>query len=196
MSVPEGRIFLIDSSGDLHSINHTYRQTLMSLSLQADLTFPALPCDGADDSFDGVNNPDPDRAIAAADVSGGVITGATTPGGTVRDSVDGGEEKGVGSGGVAGVAIAVDRSVGDDAAAAGEGASGRGGVARSGWKEVITRREKSFYPNRAAVEDQFTDLNFWRDPPPLIGDDDEDDDEDFDDEEEDEDEEDKKEEGV
>lgn len=53
MTVPEGRIFLINSMGELHNINHTYRQTYLSLSRHVDLTFPPLPHDGADDSFDG-----------------------------------------------------------------------------------------------------------------------------------------------
>ncbi|CAM9878643.1 unnamed protein product, partial [Ectocarpus sp. 4 AP-2014] len=53
MAVPEGRIFLINSMGELHNINHTYRQTYLSLSRHVDLTFPPLPHDGADDSFDG-----------------------------------------------------------------------------------------------------------------------------------------------
>lgn len=49
MSVPEGRIFLGSSHGGLHKINHTYRQTYLSLSEHVDLTFPPLPHDGADD---------------------------------------------------------------------------------------------------------------------------------------------------
>ncbi|CAN0540316.1 unnamed protein product, partial [Laminaria digitata] len=50
MTVPEGRIFLINSMGELHNINHTYRQTFLSLSQQVDLTFPPLPHDGGYDN--------------------------------------------------------------------------------------------------------------------------------------------------
>lgn len=71
MSVPEGRIFLSSSHGGLHKINHTYRQTYLSLSEHVDLTFPPLPHDGADDEDtedydDGDDSDRPDGPFANA----------------------------------------------------------------------------------------------------------------------------------
>ncbi|CAN0109720.1 unnamed protein product [Pylaiella littoralis] len=281
MTVPEGRIFLINSMGELHNINHTYRQTYLSLSRHVDLTFPPLPHDGADDGFDGDDgddyyyhdddddddDDDADDADAAGDdesigreghhrglmdgsgynssYSGAKSRGvpglmslesaplllsssfATSGGGSGSGSVSGGGGGGgSGSGGansadgnggatqLTGVADASStsggitenakkvRALGDES---GSGSGSGSGVTthpaavktaptavaavaavaaiaktaskttasvRRRWEEVAPRREKSFYPNRAAVEDRFTDLNFWRDPPPLIGDDD------------------------
>ncbi|CAM9647090.1 unnamed protein product [Scytosiphon promiscuus] len=293
MTVPEGRIFLINSMGELHNINHTYRQTYLSLSRHVDLTFPPLPHDGADDScddhhaaedyedeedvedsdYDGTNDHDRDvidsnigsnsnsdsgsaggprllqakssslsakSFVAAAGIDGSVGMVADT----ADDSNDGGGAGGGGGGGAGahfvsratGGALAVGdepesdgnmRTLGEENGRVGSGDAGRAGpesverigdgsrpastkvTSRSGasgaagasvvavaaaaklktkaktaaltprkWEEVAPRREKSFYPNRAAVEDRFTDLNFWREPPPLIGDDDEDEDED------------------
>ena len=65
------------------------------------------------------------------------------------------------------------------AAAAADGDDIGGGVCgatpsiapRRGWEGLGLRREKSFYPNRAAAKDEFTDFNFWRGSPHvLIGD--------------------------
>lgn len=178
MSVPEGRIFLIDRSGELHNINHTYRQTFMSLSQQVDLTFPPLPYDGADDAFEGVETEGMDarEGVAAAPVpaAGNVMDGvASAVGGGGGGSIPSFERAAVISGQGDG-ARGLPRGGGVDLASGGAGA---GGSMSASVVRLSVRREKSFYPNRAAVEDQFTDFNFWREPPLLIGD------EDFDEEE-------------
>lgn len=266
MVVPEGRIFLINSMGELHNINHTYRQTYLSLSRHVDLTFPPLPHDGADDAFDGHDvddyddDGDGDDDDADADEligreshhhrglirgsgshksdsgsKSGSFSGLTplepmsmsssslvAPGGGGGGSGSGGADSVNGGGGVAtlaGVAGAASAAgdiretagkvpaLGDDSGS-GSGSGGGGSTTHPAmvktdpiaaaaaaaktaakatasiprrWAEVAPRREKSFYPNRAAVEDRFTDLNFWREPPPLIGDDDDDEDDDDDD---------------
>ena len=240
MAVPEGRIFLINSMGELHNINHTYRQTYLSLSRQVDLTFPPLPHDGADDAFDG-HDPDAEddddhdahetgdaafdhgsRGLVEAsnsDIGGGSASGSFS-GLPESKSSSSSFAAAAGGGGGGGGGAPADGSGQDTSgskvlALADEGGGGDGGAGAGGdgstarpiiakassvvvgggpaaskakatvpiprrWEEVAPRREKSFYPNRAAVEDRFTDLNFWRDPPPLIGDDDDDEDDDED----------------
>lgn len=257
MAVPEGRIFLINSMGELHNINHTYRQTYLSLSRQVDLTFPPLPHDGADDAFDGHDTEDDDepnahevdgptldhdgnhshRGLMDASNSdngnsgggsggSGIFSGlpestSTSSSSSSSSSVTaaaGGSGGGGGASAVGGsqeaygkVSALVDdngdgstggRSSGSttvrplvaktsSVSSVGAGGAGGGAIAKSTvpiprrWAEVAPRREVSFYPNRAAVEDRFTDLNFWRDPPPLIGDDDDEDDLDGDDDDDD-----------
>ncbi|CAM9194006.1 unnamed protein product, partial [Hapterophycus canaliculatus] len=279
MAVPEGRIFLINSMGELHNINHTYRQTYLSLSRHVDLTFPPLPHDGADDSCDdrdavedhededdvadsdydgtvhndrgridsrssssnntktinssaGGNRPMPVKSLSLSSMTfvatGGGVDGS---GSSVADAADGGNAS-VGGGGdisdggggayvyaslAASGAVAIGdasrddgnmRKLGHENGGVGLGDEGHRGAGGSKsiaklktktkttaliprkWEEVAPRREKSFYPNRAAVEDRFTDLNFWREPPPLVGDEDEDDEGDDDGDSQDEDEED------
>ncbi len=261
MAVPEGRIFLINSMGELHNINHTYRQTYLSLSRQVDLTFPPLPHDGADDAFDG-HDPDEDGEGDGGGVAGamvgfdghlggggggggggkngsGVVAGLTPEsssssavaaamvppssvsaaagggGGDAGGANDGADEARItgaaaasmnginvpgsagisqplGGGGVGGSTSSTSSSIRAPVAAPAADPSSTAAVAVASktattvsvprrWEEVAPRREKSFYPNRAAVEDRFTDLNFWRDPPALIGDDDDVDDDDDDD---------------
>lgn len=208
MSVPEGRIFLINAMGELQNINHTYRQTFLSLSQQVDLTFPPLPDDGADDSFDGYddeNDGDQDQDLGQNHSQG--------------DRGNSPDRSDAGSRGLGSVAAADTSNVVNNASSKVDGeqnvtntaatlAGGAGGVGVEGhdggvsggrdprpvslknavtgsaislprrWEEVAPGREKSFYPNRAAVEDQFSDLNFWRQPTPLVGDHDDDDDDD------------------
>lgn len=281
MAVPEGRIFLINSMGELHNINHTYRQTYLSLSRHVDLTFPPLPHDGADDSCDdhdtgddhededdvadsdcdgsfdhdrglidnssgnnssssaGGNVSVPTKLLSLSSSSSVAAGGVDGSGSGVAETADDGKAGGGDGGGAyvhpalaTGGAVAVGDAprdignkgtLGDENGSVGSGDRGRGeaessrgivggfrpalaksttrGSASSAagtavmvvaaaakakakakaatlvrkWEEVAPRREKSFYPNRAAVEDRFTDLNFWREPPPLIGDYDEDD---------------------
>ena len=233
MAVPEGRIFLINSMGELHNINHTYRQTYLSLSRQVDLTFPPLPHDGADDAFDGHDTDADDHdhdhhhhlgayeadypSFGHTDNGDLVDAGGNSDNGKSGGGGGGASFSGLpestssssssvtaaaagGAGGASADSSAQDTSgsgkvsaLADESGDAGGSTGGGGGIGGGGsaakttvpiprrWEEVAPRREKSFYPNRAAVEDRFTDLNFWRDPPPLIGDDDDDDDDDEDD---------------
>lgn len=208
MAVPEGRIFVSNGGGDLYKINHTYRQTYLSLSKHVDLTFPPLPDDGAndhngsgtvDDGIGGGHNiyesrsaqlkdDDHDGTVAALmSVDSGTAGGSNGSYDEIRQEVGSVSSTGasatgngtgsMGTGAGTGQAEANGDRDGDHAALAKVGmgvgtGSGTAPPSRRRCEEAAVRGEKSFYPNRAAVEDQFTDLYFWRDPPPLISDDD------------------------
>ncbi|CAM9387117.1 unnamed protein product [Discosporangium mesarthrocarpum] len=132
MDVPEGRIFTINHRGELHNINHTYRQTYLSLSKQVDVTFPPLPR-GLDGDWGW-------GAGTWGKVNGDLGTGKAVGGGTREGNGEG------------------------------EGAE----ASQDGGSAYQPRSEPCFFPNRVAVEDRFTDLNFWRDTPQLVGDEDSD----------------------
>ncbi|CBJ48752.1 Lipn N [Ectocarpus siliculosus] len=132
MAVPEGRIFLINSMGELHNINHTYRQTYLSLSRHVDLTFPPLPDDGADDSFDGhevedyyADNDDGDDYV---DDDGDVDA-------EIDDAVGSGSGSGSGGGGgqdVGGSSTGVPKSVSSSSSSSVAGGGGGPGGAGDG----------------------------------------------------------------
>lgn len=112
----------------------------------------------------------------AASVAGGPLSGSGNGAASTERAVGAGGEVSTGAGSLRAISFSGFATLAASGSMTSSGNWGSGSITvPRRWAEVAPKREKSFYPNRAAVEDQFTDLNYWRDPPRLIGDDGEDD---------------------